>query len=49
MVYSHLLQVVMYHGYCKNCMAPAVEAECDHGHDPQILLSYLVSNAFVGS
>jgi hypothetical protein len=40
------LQVVMYHGYCKNWMAPAVVVECDHGHDP---LSYLVSNAFVGS
>jgi hypothetical protein len=44
-VYSHLLQVVMYHGYSKNWMAPAVVAECDHGHDP---LSYLVYDAFVG-
>jgi hypothetical protein len=39
-VYSHLLQVVMYHGYCKNWMAPAIVAECDHGHDPSEL-SYL--------
>jgi hypothetical protein len=36
-VYSHLLQVVMYHGYCKNWMAPTVVAECDHRHDPSEL------------
>jgi hypothetical protein len=41
-VYSHLLQVVMYYGYCKNWMASVIVAECDHGHDP----SDLVSNAF---
>jgi hypothetical protein len=35
-----LLQVVMYHGYCKNWMAPAVVAEHDLGHDPSEL-SYL--------
>jgi hypothetical protein len=33
---------VIYHGYCKNWMAPAIVAECDHGHDPSKLscLSY---------
>jgi hypothetical protein len=36
-VYSHLLQVVMYHGYCKNWLAPAVVAECGHGLDPSEL------------
>jgi hypothetical protein len=36
-VYSHLLQVVIYHGYCKNWMAPAIVAECDHEHDPSEL------------
>jgi hypothetical protein len=36
----------MYHGYCKNWMALAVVAECDHGHDP---FEYRISNAFVGS
>jgi hypothetical protein len=36
-VYSHLLQVVMYHGYCTNWLTPAVVAECDHGHDPSEL------------
>jgi hypothetical protein len=35
-----LLQVVMYHGYCKNWMAPAVVAKCGHRHDPS-KLSYL--------
>jgi hypothetical protein len=35
-----LLQVVMYHGACKNWMAPVVVAECDRGHDPSEL-SYL--------
>jgi hypothetical protein len=33
-VYSHLLQVVRYHGNCKNWMTPAVVEELDHGHDP---------------
>jgi hypothetical protein len=32
-----LLQVVIYHGYCKNWMAPAIVAECDHEHDPSEL------------
>jgi hypothetical protein len=32
-----LLQVVMYHSYCKNWKTPAVVAECDHGHDPSEL------------
>jgi hypothetical protein len=36
-VYSHLLQVVMYHGYCKNWMTPVVMVECDQGHDPSEL------------
>jgi hypothetical protein len=36
-VYSHLLQVVMYHGDCKNWITPTVAAECDHGHDPSEL------------
>jgi hypothetical protein len=36
----HLLQVVMYYGYYKNWLAPAVVVECDHGHDPS-KLSYL--------
>jgi hypothetical protein len=36
----------MYHGDCKSWLAPALEAECDHGHDP---LLYLIYNAFVGS
>jgi hypothetical protein len=31
------LQVMMYHGDCKSWLAPAVEAECDHGHDPSEL------------
>jgi hypothetical protein len=26
-VYSHLLQVVMYHGYCKNWMTPVIVEE----------------------
>jgi hypothetical protein len=25
---------VMYDGYCKNCMTPAVDEEWDHGHGP---------------
>jgi hypothetical protein len=36
-VFSHLLEAVMYHGYCKNWMTPAVVAECDHGHGPSEL------------
>jgi hypothetical protein len=24
----------MYHGDCKSWLAPALVAECDHGHDP---------------
>jgi hypothetical protein len=36
-VYSHLLQVVMYHGYRKDWMAHAIVVECDHGHDPSEL------------
>jgi hypothetical protein len=35
--YPHLLQVMMYHGGCKSWLTPAVEAECDHGHDPSYL------------
>jgi hypothetical protein len=31
------LQVVMYHGDCKNWLAPTLVAECDHGHDPSYL------------
>jgi hypothetical protein len=36
-LFSHLFQVVMYLGYCKNWLAPAIVAECDHGHDPSEL------------
>jgi hypothetical protein len=32
-----LLQVVMYHGYCKNWMTLVIVAECDHGNDPSEL------------
>jgi hypothetical protein len=32
-----LLQVVMYHCYCKIWMAPTIVVECDHGHDPSEL------------
>jgi hypothetical protein len=40
--YSHLLQVMMYHGDCKSWLAPTVVAECDHGHDPYELSLSLV-------
>jgi hypothetical protein len=29
----------MYHGDCKSWLAPVVEAERDHGHDPSYLYS----------
>jgi hypothetical protein len=32
-----LLQVVMFHGHCKNWMAPTIVVECGHGHDPSEL------------